>query len=107
VQQGFEVLMPGSQHHARVDKLHVEGNWIEMPAMELEQNFDNYPEFIEQIRRSSKTQDKAISSSCRGLDLMGISPITTDQPATQPQSHPPISPPAPIPIPAPSVTIGS
>jgi hypothetical protein len=46
--------------HAYVDKLHAEGNWIEMPAMESEQDFDNYPEFIEHIRRGSKPQNKAI-----------------------------------------------
>jgi hypothetical protein len=46
--------------HAYVDKLHVEGNWIEMPPMESEQDFDNYPEFIEHIRRGSKPQDKTV-----------------------------------------------
>jgi hypothetical protein len=46
--------------HAYVDKLHVEGNWIEMPPMESEQDFDNYPEFIEHIRRGSEPQDKTV-----------------------------------------------
>jgi hypothetical protein len=46
--------------HAYVDKLHVEGNWIEMPPMESEQDFDNYPEFIEHIRRGSRPQDKTV-----------------------------------------------
>ncbi len=43
-----------------VDKLHVEGNWIEMPPLESEQDLENYPQFIERIRSSSEPQDEAV-----------------------------------------------
>ncbi|MEH1838788.1 MAG: hypothetical protein V7L20_08465 [Nostoc sp.] len=29
--------------YAYVDKLHLEGNWIEMPPLESEQDLENYP----------------------------------------------------------------
>jgi hypothetical protein len=41
--------------HAYVDRLHAEGNWVEMPALESEQDLDNYPEFIDRIRQGSKS----------------------------------------------------
>jgi hypothetical protein len=40
--------------HAYVDKLHTEGNWIDMPPIKSDQDLENYPEFIEHIRRSAK-----------------------------------------------------
>jgi hypothetical protein len=40
--------------HAYVDLLYAEGNWVEMPALESEQDLDNYPEFIDRMRQSSK-----------------------------------------------------
>ena len=46
--------------YAYVDKLHTEGNWIEMPPLQSEQDLENYPEFIERIRNSSDLQDKAV-----------------------------------------------
>ena len=46
--------------YAYVDKLHAEGNWIEMPALQSEQDLENYPEFIERIRNSSDLQDEAV-----------------------------------------------
>jgi hypothetical protein len=39
--------------HAYVDLLHVEGNWVEMPALESEQDLENYPDFIDRLRKSS------------------------------------------------------
>jgi hypothetical protein len=45
--------------YAYVDRLHIEGNWVEMPAMESDEDFENYPEFIEHLRRSSTPQDRA------------------------------------------------
>jgi hypothetical protein len=45
---------------AYVDRLHTEGNWIDMPPLQSEQDLENYPEFIEHIRQSSKPQDKAV-----------------------------------------------
>jgi predicted RNase H-like HicB family nuclease len=44
--------------HAYVDLLHAEGNWVEMPALESEQDLDNYPEFIDRIRESVKNLGK-------------------------------------------------
>lgn len=46
--------------YAYVDKLHTEGKWIDMPPMQSEQDFDNYPEFIEHIQRGSKPQDNVV-----------------------------------------------
>jgi hypothetical protein len=46
--------------HAYVDRLHVEGHWIEMPPAQSEQDLDNYPDFIEHISRSSRPQDNAV-----------------------------------------------
>jgi hypothetical protein len=40
--------------YAYVDRLHVEGNWVEMSLMQSEQNFKNYPEFIERMLRGAK-----------------------------------------------------
>jgi hypothetical protein len=40
--------------HAYVDLLHAEGNWVEMPALESEQDLDKYPEFIDRMRQISK-----------------------------------------------------
>jgi hypothetical protein len=46
--------------YAFVDKLYAEGNWIEMSPMQSEQDIENYPEFVEHLRRSANAQDKAI-----------------------------------------------
>ncbi|MEH1892882.1 MAG: hypothetical protein V7K92_26700 [Nostoc sp.] len=46
--------------YAYVDKLHVEGNWIEMPALQSEQDLENYPKFIERIRSSSEPGNGAV-----------------------------------------------
>ncbi|MEH1811607.1 MAG: hypothetical protein V7K26_23580 [Nostoc sp.] len=43
-----------------MDKLHIEGNWIEMPPLESEQDLENYPQFIERIRSSSEPRDGAV-----------------------------------------------
>jgi hypothetical protein len=43
-----------------VDKLHVEGNWIEMPPLQSEQDLENYPQFIEHIRSSSEPRDGVV-----------------------------------------------
>jgi hypothetical protein len=40
--------------NAYVDKLHAEGNWIEMPPLQSEQDLENYPEFIDRIRNNSQ-----------------------------------------------------
>jgi hypothetical protein len=41
--------------HAYVDLLHVEVNWVKIPALESGQELDNYPEFIDRMRQSSKS----------------------------------------------------
>jgi hypothetical protein len=46
--------------YAYVDKLHIEGNWIDMPPVQSDQDLENYPEFIEHIQRSSKSRDNTI-----------------------------------------------
>ncbi|BDA70985.1 hypothetical protein RIVM261_064920 [Rivularia sp. IAM M-261] len=43
-----------------VDKLHVEGTWIEMPPLESAEDLENYPEFIKHMSKSSKADDKAV-----------------------------------------------
>ncbi|MGB8700271.1 MAG: hypothetical protein WCD18_12715 [Thermosynechococcaceae cyanobacterium] len=43
-----------------IDRLHTEGTWIEMPAIQSDQDLENYPEFIESIRRSAKPRDNTI-----------------------------------------------
>ncbi|WP_309728677.1 DUF6887 family protein [Chamaesiphon sp. OTE_75_metabat_556] len=40
--------------YAYVDLLHAEVNWVEMPALESEQDLENYPEFLDLIRKNSK-----------------------------------------------------
>jgi predicted RNase H-like HicB family nuclease len=49
--------------YAYVDRLHAEGNWVEMPALESEQDLDNYPEFIDRIRESAKNPGKPTMKS--------------------------------------------
>ncbi|GAP95760.1 DUF6887 family protein [Leptolyngbya sp. NIES-2104] len=46
--------------YAYVDKLHAEGNWIEMPPLQSPEDLDNYPEFIEHLRKSSNSRDSAV-----------------------------------------------
>ncbi|MFB2938935.1 hypothetical protein ACE1B6_27085 [Aerosakkonemataceae cyanobacterium BLCC-F154] len=46
--------------YAYIDKLHAEATWIEMPPLESAEDLDNYPEFVEHIRKSSEPHDKAI-----------------------------------------------
>ena len=40
--------------YAYVDKLHAEGNWIKMPALESSQDIENYPEFTNRFRNDSQ-----------------------------------------------------
>lgn len=46
--------------YAYVDKLHAEGNWIEMPPLQSEQDLENYPEFIERMRKNSEPRDNVV-----------------------------------------------
>jgi hypothetical protein len=43
--------------YAYVDKLHAEATWVEMPALETVEDLENYPEFLEHVRRKSKSHD--------------------------------------------------
>jgi hypothetical protein len=38
--------------YAYVDKLHKEGNWIEMPPVESVQDLEKYPEFTARFRKN-------------------------------------------------------
>jgi hypothetical protein len=44
--------------YAYVDKLHAEANWIEMPPLESAEDLENYPEFIEHLRKSAELRDQ-------------------------------------------------
>lgn len=46
--------------YAYVDKLHKEGNWIEMPAVESVQDLEKYPEFTSRFRTESESSDKTV-----------------------------------------------
>lgn len=39
--------------YAYIDKLHSEGNWMEMPPLTSEEDLANYPDFIEHSRNNS------------------------------------------------------
>jgi hypothetical protein len=45
--------------HAYVDKLHAEATWVEMPPLQSPDDLENYPDFLEHLRKSSEQQDKA------------------------------------------------
>ena len=45
--------------YAYVDRLHAEGQWIEMPALQSEKDLENYPEFTEHLRKSSDKRNNA------------------------------------------------
>lgn len=40
--------------YAYVDKLHSEGNWVEMPPLTSEEDLADYPDFIEHSRNNSR-----------------------------------------------------
>jgi hypothetical protein len=41
--------------YAYVDKLHQEGNWIEMPPVDSVEDLEKYPEFTARFRKSSES----------------------------------------------------
>jgi hypothetical protein len=41
--------------YAYVDKLHAEATWIEMPPLESAEDLEDYPEFLQHLRRESKS----------------------------------------------------
>ena len=52
--------------HAFIDKLHAEGNWIEMPPMQSDEDFENYPEFIATMSSGSKSSARIAPESPLG-----------------------------------------
>ena len=44
--------------HFYIDKLHAEENWIKMPPLKSVDDRENYPEFIEHLRKSAARQNK-------------------------------------------------
>ncbi|MBD2414991.1 hypothetical protein FACHB389_22490 [Nostoc calcicola FACHB-389] len=46
--------------YAYVDKLHAEATWIEMPALQSVEDLENYPEFLERLRKSADPRDNAV-----------------------------------------------
>ncbi len=45
--------------YAYIDRLPMEGNWIEMPVLQSEQDLENHPEFTKHIRKSSERRNNA------------------------------------------------
>jgi hypothetical protein len=43
-----------------VDKLHAEATWIEMAPLQSVEDLENYPEFLERLRKSAKSRDQAV-----------------------------------------------
>jgi hypothetical protein len=43
--------------YSYVDKLHNEGNWVEMPAVESVEDLGQYPGFVAKSQRSSELRD--------------------------------------------------
>lgn len=43
-----------------VDKLYAEATWIEMPPLQSVEDLENYPEFLEHVRRSAKPHDNSV-----------------------------------------------
>ena len=39
---------------AYIEKSEAEGNWVKMPPLKSMEDFDNYPEFLEKIRRDGE-----------------------------------------------------
>jgi hypothetical protein len=43
-----------------VDKLHAEATWIEMAPLLSVEDLENYPEFLERLRKSAESRDQAV-----------------------------------------------
>lgn len=58
----YVLMHRGNQEafYTYVDKLHAEANWIEMPPLKSLEDLKNYPEFLESLDNSSKSQDHPI-----------------------------------------------
>jgi hypothetical protein len=42
-----------------IDRLHAEATWIEMPPSQSAEDLENYPDFLEHLRKSVGLRDKA------------------------------------------------
>lgn len=42
-----------------MDKLHAEATWVEMPPLHSVENLENYPEFLEHLRKT-ESHNKAV-----------------------------------------------
>ena len=40
--------------YAYIDRLHQEGNWIEMPSVDSVEDLEKYPEFTARFRKTSQ-----------------------------------------------------
>jgi hypothetical protein len=49
----------GEAFYNFVDKLHKEATWIEMPPLQSVEDLENYPEFIERLRKSADPRDRS------------------------------------------------
>lgn len=46
-----------------IDKLYAEATWIEMPPLQSVEDLENYPEFIEYLRKSAEQHDRQANNS--------------------------------------------
>lgn len=46
--------------YAYVDKLNAKATWIEMPPLQSVEDLENYPEFLERLRKSADPGDKTV-----------------------------------------------
>ena len=44
--------------YAYVDRLHQEGNWIEMPPVDSVEDLEKYPEFIARFSQDSQSKNE-------------------------------------------------
>jgi hypothetical protein len=43
-----------------VDRLHAEATWIDMPPLQSAEELENYPEFLDRLRRNANPHDEAV-----------------------------------------------
>jgi hypothetical protein len=46
--------------YAYVDKLHAEATWIEMAPLQSVEDLENYPKFLERLRKSADSRNRAV-----------------------------------------------
>lgn len=42
-----------------VDKLHAEATWVEIPSLQSVEDLENYPEFLDHLRKT-ESRDEAV-----------------------------------------------